>query len=104
MTDVRVHDVATGRDCWYASHSLTPIDDLGPLPSRREAQARASIERLAALREIHNRHVADWHKPWPGAEHGKAIIGCAIVGAIEATERDVAAHAMRDTCDADYFD
>jgi hypothetical protein len=26
--------------------------------------------------------VRDWHKPWPGAEHGKALVGMMIDGAL----------------------
>ena len=83
MTDALVRDVASGSLCWYASHGLTPIDGLGPLPSRREARERADRELLASLQADRARLIAEWHKPWSGCEHGKAIIGRAIDGAIE---------------------
>lgn len=80
--DVLVRDTS-GHLCWYASHSLTPIDGLGPLPSRREAQEQARENTLASLQAIRAKHIAEWHEPWPGCEHGKAIIGRAIDGAIK---------------------
>lgn len=88
MTDVLVRD-ENGHECWYASHSLTPIDGLGPLPSRHEAQDRARSQTLASLKAIREQHVAEFHKPWPGCEHGKTIIGRAIDGAITALESEV---------------
>jgi hypothetical protein len=71
-----------GRSCWFASHELRPNDDLGPLPSRSGAIeiARAVSERQ--LKAIRAQHVADFHKPWPGCEHGKAIVGLALDGAL----------------------
>lgn len=81
MTDVLVKDT-NGRLCWYASYSLTPADGLGPLPCRREAQETAKFEQIANLEAIRACHVAEWLTPWPGAEHGKAIIGRAIDGAL----------------------
>lgn len=89
MCDVRVRDAATSRDCWYGSHSLTPIDGKGPLPSRREAQAKATAEQIASLEAIRAQHIATFHtERWPGAEHGKAIIGRAIDSAIESLKRE----------------
>ena len=82
-TDVLVRDVTSGSLCWYASHSLTPIDRLGSLPSRRDAQDTARREQLASLQAIRAQHVVAWCEPWPGSEHGKAILGRAIDGAIE---------------------
>lgn len=73
--------------CWYGSAELKPADDLGPLPSRTEAREAARVETLASLRVIRARHAADFNKPWPGAQHGKAIVGMAINGAIRELEK-----------------
>ena len=87
MCDVLVRS-PDGALCWYASHALTPIDGMGPLPSRREAQETARLESLASLRAIRAQHVAGFHtERWPGCEFGKAIIGNAIDGAISSLER-----------------
>jgi hypothetical protein len=75
-----------GSVCWYALHGLRPIDDLGPLPSRADAIEAARAETLASLREIRRQHVAAFHEPWPGCEHGKAIVGRAIDRAIADIE------------------
>ena len=42
------------------------------------------------LREMLHRHVAEWDRPWPGAEFGKAIIGRAILGALRVHGADPA--------------
>jgi hypothetical protein len=73
-----------GSLCWYGSSDLQPIDGKGPLPSRHEAQEAARKETLASLQAIQAQHVADFGKPWPGAEFGKSIIGAAINGAIKS--------------------
>lgn len=39
---------------------------------------------IASLEAIRARHIRDWHKPWPGCEHGKAIIGMSIDAALQA--------------------
>lgn len=81
MCDILVrHD--DGSECWYASSSVESTDGLGPLPSRDDARRKADAEALDSLRAIKAKHIAEWNKPWPGAEHGKAIIGNAINGAI----------------------
>lgn len=64
-----------GSICWVASHTLVPIDDLGPLPSRRAAQKQARAETGAGLHEIRRQLISKWHDPWPGCEHGKALVG-----------------------------
>jgi hypothetical protein len=71
-----------GRTCWFYSGNLTPIDDCGPLPSREEEQARAKREAVRSLKAIRAKLVAEWNKPWPGAEFGKALVGQAIDGAL----------------------
>ena len=75
-------DIDGGQPTWHGSTSLQPADDRGPLPSRHAAQVAADEEALQSLQTIRAQHVADWHKPWPGCEHGKAIIGQALDGAI----------------------
>jgi len=46
---------------------------------RRVAKTRESVARLLKIRA---QLVRDFHKPWPGAEHGKALVGMMIDGAI----------------------
>lgn len=79
-------DHTDGRSCWYASHELRPIDDLGPLPDRHEVRRVADAQALTQLQTIRARHVAGFARPWPGCEHGKTIIGRAVDGALEALE------------------
>lgn len=74
----------SGGLCWYASSALRPIDDRGPLPSRADAQEAARLETLASLRKIRKDLIAEWSRPWPGCEHGKALLGKAIDGAIDS--------------------
>lgn len=76
-----------GSVIWVSSHSLTPTDGGAPLASRQEARHAADLEAQQSLAAIRAKFIAeDWHRPWRGAEFGKAIIGNAIVGA----EREVA--------------
>lgn len=80
-----IHD--DGSRCWYASHSLTPIDGLGPLPSRRVAREHARESHLRSLRAIRRQHVAAFDRErWPGCEFAKAIVGRMIDGAIADVE------------------
>lgn len=74
-----------GREVWHASHTLRPVGLLAgiPLPNRAEARAEADRRTLAQLQAIRGRLVDEWHRPWPGAEHGKALVGKGIDGAIE---------------------
>ncbi len=81
MCDVLVRD-GLGRVCWYASSDLSPIDGLGPLPSRAVAREWARVIALDDVRAMRAALVARWHEPWPGAEFGKAIVGQSIEGAI----------------------
>jgi hypothetical protein len=77
-----------GYTCWFSSHELQPADGGGPLPDRRAIQEHARCETLTQLRAIRERLVASWHKRWQGCEHGKAIIGRAIDGAISDLEKE----------------
>lgn len=90
-----------GREVWHASASLQPADDRGPLPSRRAACETRDAQTLAQLREQREAHVRDFAKPWPGCEHGKAIVGRALDGAIDAVTARLARAA--DAFDR-YFD
>jgi hypothetical protein len=76
-----------GHEVWHSSTSLRPIDDKGALPSRRTAQVQADVQALASLWSIRADHVAKFHEPWPSCEHGKAIIGQALDGAIAEVQR-----------------
>ena len=80
MCDVLVEH-SDGRKCWHASHSLKSTCG-GPLPTRDEARAEADAVATRQLQGILTQHVAKFHDRWPGAEHGKAIVGNAIVGAL----------------------
>lgn len=84
MCDALV-EFSDGTKCWHASRELRPIGELAgiPLPSREEAIREADKRALVQLRQIRERLVDEWHRPWPGAEHGKAIVGSAIDGALE---------------------
>lgn len=84
MCDCLVVDDCNGAVCWYSSRDLRPIDGKGPLPSRKEAKKRAEAETLTSLRAIREIMVKEIRerKPWPGCEHGKAILGMAVDGAI----------------------
>jgi hypothetical protein len=82
MTDTRVEQ-DDGKVCWWSSSDLRPVDGKGSLPTRQEAIDKAKREARSSLVAIRSQLVADWNKPWPGAEHGKAIIGKAIDGALE---------------------
>jgi len=77
-----------GREVWFASHDLEPIDGLGPLPSRGAARERARAEALCSLRAVRGELVAEWLAPWPGCEHGKAVVGRAIDAAISELESE----------------
>lgn len=92
LTDVLVRDVASGKLSWYASHGLKPIDGKGPLPSRDEAREVNRRTMEASLEKIREQHVRDWRRPWPGAEHGKAIVGRAIDGALTSVRDPKARH------------
>jgi hypothetical protein len=80
MCDVLVR-ADDGAECWWASHELAYLDGRA-LPDRGVVQAqRAAVVRWQ-LQAIRARLVAEWHQPWPGAEHGKAIVGRALDAAI----------------------
>lgn len=76
-----------GYECWYASHELRPdpSDDLAGIPLLDRAEARRDNDRRmkAQLEAIAVQHRKELHKPWDGAEFGKALITKAIQGAID---------------------
>lgn len=89
MTDTLVDFDGKG-EVSVTMRTLRAVDDEhdhNPLPSRAAAQAAARHETIKSLRAIRAQHVADFHKPWPGAEHGKAILGRAIDAALEEVSR-----------------
>lgn len=63
LTDVLVEDVASGKHSWYASHSLTPIDGGGPLPSRTEVQKLREEEMKTSLKKIGERWASQPPRP-----------------------------------------
>ena len=81
MCDVLLDDAL-----WVASHECRYLDGT-PLLDRREAIRAANIAAIRSLRMIRADLVREWHRPWPGCEHGKAIVGMAIDGAIAELER-----------------
>jgi hypothetical protein len=78
----------SGKEIWHGSTDLRPIDDLGPLPSRREAQSKNREETLGDLKVIRDNFIRDFNKPWPGCEHGKVTIGNALNEAIERVSKE----------------
>lgn len=75
-----------GLECWFSSDNLKPIDNDGPLPSRREARRTADETALQQLKEIREDFIRDFNKPWPGMEFGKYHIGIGLNKAIEEIE------------------
>lgn len=88
LCDVLVRDDA-GRECWIGSGDARPADDRGPLPTRAAA-IRAAAERAERdLTQIRADLVTEIRTgaAWPGAEHGKAILGRAVDGALAEVRR-----------------
>jgi hypothetical protein len=76
--------------CKKPGHELPT---LGPVCAACENEAHTKARRvarntasLASLRAIRAQHVADFNKPWPGLEHGKALFGMMLDGAISDLE------------------
>jgi len=72
--------------CTVPGHT---IPTLGPCCAECESIRLAEERRAAAnaplieeLKAILNVHMENWHKPWPGAEFGKSMVGNMIVNAI----------------------
>ena len=74
LTDVLVKDVASGKLTWYASHSLTPIDGLGPLPSRAEVRKIREEETAASLKKIAERWANEPRVQEFGADQGSIAV------------------------------
>lgn len=83
-TGVAAYGHYEGRLCWYGSADLQPNDDQGPLPRRDVVRAWARLNAIDDLTVALHQHVKDFHKPWPGMEHGKAIVGNSIAGALRS--------------------
>lgn len=62
------HLQTLGTECAECVHNATM--------AKERAERNAPI--IASLRVIRANLIRDWHKPWPGCEHGKAIIGQCI--------------------------
>lgn len=85
--DVLIRDEG-GKECWHSSHTLQPIDGLGPLPSRNDFRRKTrqeSIETLKALK------AQGFTKRWAGCEFAKVFVGNAIIRALAELEREAAA-------------
>ena len=85
MNDVVVR-FEDGRKVWTSCHMLKRTDGAA-LPDHREVCKARDEQTLAQLQSIRAQHVRDFNKPWPGAEHGKAIVGMALDGAIKDVKR-----------------
>ena len=76
-----------GTCCWYASDMLIRPEEDPPLPTRLAARVAADRSTLASLRKIREGLVKGFNERWPGAEHGKAILGKAIDGALAKVKK-----------------
>jgi hypothetical protein len=56
------------------------------LAQAKARQAEANAPRLAQLRTIRAKFIAERHIPWPGAEFGKGIFGMCLDNAIGQLE------------------
>ena len=88
MTDTLVR-FDSGYECWFAGRELQPVDGLGPLPSRDDARRAADEKALRDLATIRAGVVGEIRNGvrWPGAEHGKALLGRAVDGALADTRK-----------------
>jgi len=77
-------ELADGRRIWCAMHTLRALDG-APLPDSAEARKIGRAAAHSQLKAIRAQHIRDFHKPWPGAEFAKVLIGRAIDQAIEET-------------------
>ena len=75
---------------FYCANPRHAVPTLGPSCARcddekaREAARTAhNAPIVAQLRQIRADLIRDWHNSWPGAEHGKALVGHMIDGALE---------------------
>jgi len=87
MCDVLVKG-ENGEEVWHASHCLRPLDSGRPLPLRREAREEARRRAAASLQTIRAQHVRDFYSErWTGCEHGKALVGQMLDGAIHQMKK-----------------
>lgn len=82
MCDVRVR-FESGRILWTTLYTLQPTSG-EPFPQRREICKMRNEESIAQNEKIRADLVEEIRsgRRWPGAEHGKAILGRAIDGAL----------------------
>jgi len=80
MTDtlVRFED---GKECWFSSTDLRPVDGRGALPDRTDARRHANARTMVLLDAIIERHVREFSQPWPGCEFAKVLVGNGFVAA-----------------------
>jgi hypothetical protein len=71
----------TGKQVWFAMHSLRPTDGQGALPDRREARETARLQAITDVQACIDDHIRDFRKPWPGCEFAKTWIGNAFIAA-----------------------
>lgn len=81
MTDTLVA-FDSGKQVWVGSRELRPVDGRGGLPDRYDVREMMDAEAERQLEQIRDDHIRDFRQPWPGAEHGKAIVGQAVTGAL----------------------
>lgn len=82
--------VVNDHPLFYCSNPRHTVPTLGPScascdheRAEKDRLAKRNAPIIAQLVAIRAQLVAEWHRPWPGCEHGKAIIGMAINGAIK---------------------
>lgn len=61
-------------------HFCSECDHIAAANARRAAINAPIIAQLQAIRA---QHIADWDKPWPGMEFGKALFGMSLDAAIK---------------------
>lgn len=83
MCDVVVR-TAEGKEIAIASTDLSPVDPrFPPLPTRAEAQEQNRVLMVHQLRQIRRNLINDFHRPWPGLEFGKTLLGQAVDAALD---------------------
>jgi hypothetical protein len=80
MTDALV-ELPDGRQMWVASHTLPGWAGL-----RQRVREIAVETQRQQLLQIRANFVAEWHRPWPGCEFAKALIGRAIDAALQGAQ------------------
>jgi len=81
-----VHHCCAGRNHLptFSSLSCATCDE----SATRLARVRAEIApQIADLEKMISDHIRDWHKPWPGMNFAKAIVGRMFTGALDDLNR-----------------